>query len=1068
IREIGRGGMGIVYECEQQHPRRRVAVKVVESLLYARELNQRLAAEAQIQGQLQHPGIARVYDAGIAKIGRSRRPYFVMELIDGRPLHAYADAHKLTQHDKATLISKVCDGMMHAHERGIIHRDLKPENILVEKDGQPKILDFGIARFVGDSTLAATTMTREGQILGTLAYMAPEQLAGNPDLITARSDVYAIGAIMYELLLGHPPVQLEGMSISAAFRAIETEEPVRLRRINREINSDIETIIMRCLSREPERRFANAGELADDLRRSLADRPIRSRPPTKRYRAGKFIKRNKLLVGGVSATMLALSAGLVFSMYFAAGQHSARLVAEEQQRIARGKELDAIQGVLGGASTLAANGQRWEATRQILTVDPGSRGWEWNHLAIELPWVLTLDRWRYSYAEGGSMVATYGFTDNTTLLLHDPLTNALFTRDVLTDTVRKIPLDGIGVYRADMCQDPIDGKICVQLDDGRIGLLDLETGLFTLWFSVPADENVRLRTVSPDRSIVACQKGTLLTMYKSGEVVYEIDSGINDPVTMNWNMPIFSPDSSRVYLTNYGNNGEYIALDTATWEELGRIPSPNWGPLLDISVDGEYLYLSSIDKGIIVHRASDLAYIDSIDPQDGRANWLRTSHAGSMLAACFETLSSVRIYDTATLDPIHVYDFEESTLSNVPGFSPNDELFVSHTPSDFRIWIEDLVAKGNPSQTLLKGHSSWMYQLAISPDGSLLASAEPETGDVLLWDLNRDQLLSRFKRPAGAGALVNHMNAPLVFDPSGEALIFAEQLPGTKVLGLSTVDLRTGERSWRETGSINQTIDAVADMVGPGPVFHHAVALPDGRIVQGNAAPAFASRVIARGRAGSEYGTKILAESRVTLWAGSAVHPSGDVYACGEVYMTRIRDARTDEILFEIPNAVATSVYGMTYSPDGSRFAMGTENGRILIFDTEFYKKIADIRVSDEEPDNPRNYIYNLVWTPDGKRLVACGGSTLRVLESERPIVRRRHREQWESDLAHARESLDSSAAHAETASYGALLIAQIEKWASDEPTSLVSRKTPPAVSSGDGVHEEHSAINTRTGQRQP
>ena len=193
LRMLGEGGMGAVYEAEQEQPRRTVALKVIKAAWASPELIRRFEQEAQALGRLHHPGIAQVYEAGTGDAGFGAQPYFAMELIHGKPLDQYARAHRHTTKQRLQLMVQVCDAMEHAHQRGIIHRDLKPANILVDDNGQPKILDFGLAR-VTDSDARATRQTDMGQLLGTLAYMSPEQVLADPSAVDKRSDVCALSA----------------------------------------------------------------------------------------------------------------------------------------------------------------------------------------------------------------------------------------------------------------------------------------------------------------------------------------------------------------------------------------------------------------------------------------------------------------------------------------------------------------------------------------------------------------------------------------------------------------------------------------------------------------------------------------------------------------------------------------------------------------------------------------------------------------------------------------------------------------------------------------------------------
>jgi eukaryotic-like serine/threonine-protein kinase len=293
IRLIGAGGMGSVYEAEQEQPKRRVALKVIKSEHATPELLRRFQREAEALARLQHPGIAQIYEAGTADSGAGEQPYFAMEFIaHGQRLTAYAESHRLNVRQRLALMAQVCDAVHHAHQRGLIHRDLKPANILVDEGGHPKVLDFGVAR-VTDSD-AHTIQTDIGQLVGTLAYMSPEQAMADPLELDIRSDVYALGVVLYELLAGKLPYPISG-KVHEAVMTIRQEDPAPLSSIKRIYRGDIETIVAKALEKDKQRRYASAAGLAADIRRHLNDEPIVARPASVGYQLQKFARRHKAI-----------------------------------------------------------------------------------------------------------------------------------------------------------------------------------------------------------------------------------------------------------------------------------------------------------------------------------------------------------------------------------------------------------------------------------------------------------------------------------------------------------------------------------------------------------------------------------------------------------------------------------------------------------------------------------------------------------------------------------------------------------------------------------------------------
>jgi serine/threonine protein kinase/tetratricopeptide (TPR) repeat protein len=313
IRLLGEGGMGAVYEAEQDQPRRKVAIKVLKTAFASPELVRRFEREFQTLGRLHHPGIGEIYEAGTADAGFGTQPFFAMEIVYGLPLVAYANTEKLNTRQRLALMIKICEAVEHAHQRGIIHRDLKPANILVNDLGQPKILDFGLAR-VTDGDMQMTRQTDMGQLVGTLAYMSPEQVTADPHALDTRSDVYALGVILYELLAGKLPYDVS-RHMTEIVKTIQQVDPAKLSSVNRAYRGDIETIVAKALEKDKSRRYGSAAELAADIRRYLDDLPIAAQPPSATYQLQKFTRRNKALVVGAGVVLATLVVGVVISTW---------------------------------------------------------------------------------------------------------------------------------------------------------------------------------------------------------------------------------------------------------------------------------------------------------------------------------------------------------------------------------------------------------------------------------------------------------------------------------------------------------------------------------------------------------------------------------------------------------------------------------------------------------------------------------------------------------------------------------------------------------------------------------
>lgn len=333
LKVLGEGGMGVVYEAEQLTPvHRRVALKMLRTGLDSGDVLARFEAERQALAVMDHPNIAKVLDAGVSETGR---PYFVMELVKGIALNEYCDLRRLTVRDRVRLFIDICRAVQHAHQKGVIHRDLKPSNVLVaeEQGARPKIIDFGIAKAIAQRLTDRTLVTAFGQYVGTPAYMSPEQAEGAGLDVDTRTDIYSLGVMLYELLVGRLPVDPEEMGLpnfivsltmgnadppkpstrigqmAQAAPALASLRMTDVAGFRRELSGDLDWIVMKAMEADRGRRYETANGLALDLERYLADEPVTARPPSARYRLGKFARRNRAAVVAAGLVVISLVTG---------------------------------------------------------------------------------------------------------------------------------------------------------------------------------------------------------------------------------------------------------------------------------------------------------------------------------------------------------------------------------------------------------------------------------------------------------------------------------------------------------------------------------------------------------------------------------------------------------------------------------------------------------------------------------------------------------------------------------------------------------------------------------------
>ncbi len=352
LRRIGSGGMGVVYEAEQDQPRRSVALKLIRHDLLTDAALARFRREAELLGRLQHPGIAAVFAAGVAIHPHDPTlflPFAAMELVEGTPLTAWCAERRPALDERLDLLARIADAVDHAHRRGVLHRDLKPANILVTADGDPKILDFGIARAL-DGPPAATVATNHGDLIGTLGYMSPEQLRGEQGL-DARSDVYALGALAYETLSGRPAFRVGDSGIADAVRTLLEREPPPLRTIDPTLAGDPAIIVATAMAKDASRRYPSAAALAGDLRACRDRRPIQARAPGAAYLLHRFAQRHRTATVAAVLVAVTLVASTLWTGLAYASERAARARAGRVNATLIGM-LESLDPVRAGGSKL--------------------------------------------------------------------------------------------------------------------------------------------------------------------------------------------------------------------------------------------------------------------------------------------------------------------------------------------------------------------------------------------------------------------------------------------------------------------------------------------------------------------------------------------------------------------------------------------------------------------------------------------------------------------------------------------------------------------------------------------
>lgn len=788
-RLIADGGMGRVYEGIQGRPSRTVAMKVVRPGLLSPMAMRRFEHEAAILGRLTHPGIARIYSAGVQSVRGCDLPYFVMEYVDqGRAITAYATERGLSTRRRVELFRGVCLAVAHGHQRGVIHRDLKPSNILVDAAGQVKVIDFGVARSTDGDVAVTTMLTDVGQLVGTAQYMSPEQFDGSVGDLDVRVDVYSLGVVLYELLVGRMPYDLSKRPVYEAARVVREVEPPSVSSIDRRLGGDLATIVSKCLEKDRGLRYSSAAELEADLGRHLRGEPITASPPRLLASVVRLARRHTAAATAAAGILMAIVAGGTAASIFAVQAARDREVAvrekaraDAEARTARQRlyvaNLRSLRSCLDTRNLRLA--RRLHDENLPLAGSPPPLEMKLLGAGLdEALELLTTDRapvLDVAYRPDGRILAATtlrpsadgpsrrGLTENpsrfpaTVGLRGDPLYFAVGKEHAH----QRIPMldDAWGSFwrsRIDPAAavgglvgsetTPValasDGRhLAVHDPDGRLRVVKLPTAGGDRVVAGQAEEErwieghrgrVKLAAFSPDGSRLAIQlaNGSVgLWDAGSGRLVVRCGDAINAIETF-----LFSPDGSRFLVLAHvrGRSHEARIHDAVDGRHLSTVKSPRgprpFRPLVAFSSDGSRLVMNQDDGEPQVFRTVDGVRLGSLRGHAAVVTALGFSADGGQIASG-DSHGTVRLWDAKSCTPVGDRLGHESAVTAV-AFRPDAETFASSSQDGtIRIWSR----AAGPPLAVLPGRRG-LTAAAFSPDGRQVAIAPRGGCEVDVWD----------------------------------------------------------------------------------------------------------------------------------------------------------------------------------------------------------------------------------------------------------------------------------------------------------------------------------------------